>query len=410
MIRKNLLQLLFSGSCIWRWNDKLRPVELSEIDKQAHKMLVAFPLAHEQAIRLQAAEARKLYREVIEGALFDYLYRLVITDIKPPVFYKIKENPDHYQKLTAYVLKRLEPTLQPLGAFWERMKIWHENWQNNTDSARRILSAAHLFASQWEFKLIKPHNPFDEEIEYISRSFEDMLDEYADLPGLAQIRDPSDALGKFANLCGQLRFQVRWTQVPRVPATTVLGHTFMVAALAYLYSLNRNSSQIRANNNFFTGLFHDFPELLTRDIISPVKSSVPELSQIIKNYEESELQRRILSPLREAGFESLTERISFFLGLEIGSEFQESCLVDGHSQEIADYRHLDKIDSNRLDPKDGRLIKLCDLLAAFLEAHNSIATGISSSHLYDARARLKRQLIENSIEGMNLEALLADFD
>ena len=35
---------MFSGSYMRRWNDKLRPVELYEIDKQAHKMIVAWML------------------------------------------------------------------------------------------------------------------------------------------------------------------------------------------------------------------------------------------------------------------------------------------------------------------------------------------------------------------------------
>lgn len=373
-------------------------------------MLVAFLLAHEQARSISHAEAQKLYAQVIEGALFEYFYRLVITDIKPPVFYKIKENPEDYENLTKYVLRRLEPTLKPLGTFWQRMQDWHKNWRDSPDNVRRILLAAHLFASQWEFKLIKPHNPFDEEMESIAQSFEDMLDLYMDLPGLAQIRNPETAQGKFANLCGQLRFQIRWTQVPRVPNTTVLGHTFMVAALAYIYSLIRGGSQTRANNNFFTGLFHDFPELLTRDIISPVKSSVPEISKIIKNYEESELERRILGPLRQADCLPLAERISYFLGLEIGSEFQESCIRDGQVRRLSGYTELDALDCDEMDPKDGKLIKICDLLAAFLEAHNSIATGISSAHLQDAKYRLKSQLKKDAPEGMNLEALLADFD
>ena len=41
LIRKGLLQLIFSGAYLLRWNDKLRPTELLEIDKQAHKMLLA---------------------------------------------------------------------------------------------------------------------------------------------------------------------------------------------------------------------------------------------------------------------------------------------------------------------------------------------------------------------------------
>ncbi len=34
-IRKSLLQFVFSGAYMKRWNDKLRPVELMEVDKQA---------------------------------------------------------------------------------------------------------------------------------------------------------------------------------------------------------------------------------------------------------------------------------------------------------------------------------------------------------------------------------------
>ena len=37
---------------------------------------------------------------------------------------------------------------------------------------------------------------------------------------------------------------------------------------------------------FLCGLFHDLPEVLTRDIISPVKRSVPGLDELIKKIEE----------------------------------------------------------------------------------------------------------------------------
>ena len=90
-IRKSLLQLMFSGSYMRRWNDKLRPVELYEIDKQAHKMIVAWMLTLLNSGGYSASDQLKLQQEVIERGLFDYLYRLVTADIKPPVFYRICE-------------------------------------------------------------------------------------------------------------------------------------------------------------------------------------------------------------------------------------------------------------------------------------------------------------------------------
>ena len=84
-IRKNLLQLIFSGAYLLRWNDKLRPVELLEIDKQAHKMLLACVLWHENSADLPQRQRVALATEIIEGGLFDYFYRLIITDVKPPI-------------------------------------------------------------------------------------------------------------------------------------------------------------------------------------------------------------------------------------------------------------------------------------------------------------------------------------
>ncbi|MBO4313731.1 MAG: HD domain-containing protein, partial [Desulfovibrio sp.] len=219
------------------------------------------------------------------------------------------------------------------------------------------------------------------------------------------------ALARFANLCGQLRFQIRWTQAPRLPATSVLGHMFVVAAFAYFTSLAVDACMARRNNNFFCGLFHDLPELLTRDIISPVKQSVPNLAQLIKEYENAELERRIFSPLRADGFTDLVDRIAYYLGLEVGSEFQECCREGGKILKVDGFDMLQKsYNADALDPKDGHMLKVCDWLAAFLEANSSIRTGVSSPHLIEARARLKVQICGSPLECLHLSALLADFD
>ena len=410
VIRKSLLQLIFSGAYLLRWNDKLRPAELPEIDKQAHKMLVACILWNENAGALSESGRRDLAAEIIEGGLFDYFYRLVITDIKPPVFYRIKENAEHYRRLTEYVLARLEPLLSPLGPFWERCCAWHRAEEENTP-ARRILSTAHLFASRWEFSLIKPLNGFDDEMEDIAASFEDRLGAFRNLDGAEALLTPGSALARLANRCGQLRFQIRWTQAPRIPATSVLGHMFVVAALAYFFSLSVNACRARAVNNFFCGLFHDLPELLTRDIISPVKRSVSILPPILKEYEREELERRIFRPLRLEGFHALVERISYYLGLEVGSEFYESVREGGRVRKVEGFDALQEAcNADALDPKDGEMVKVCDWLAAFLEAHSSIRNGVSSPHLQEALARLKADLYESPLKCLRLGSLLADFD
>lgn len=408
-VRKNMLQFVFSGAYLLRWNDKLRPMELQEIDKQAHKLLVAYILFNENSRELSATQKIDLARQIIEGALFDYLYRLIITDIKPPVFYKIKENREHYRQLTDYVLSRLEPIFSPLGSFWERLRQWHLSDEAEDDLARRILNVSHLYASRWEFNIIRPANPFDEEMGFIQQSFEDGLANFRDLAGVQEILYPG-ALASFASLCGQLRFQIRWTQVPRIPATSVLGHMFLVATYGYFFSLTIGACQARANNNFFGGLLHDLAELLTRDIISPVKQSIPSLPDIIKQYEISELERRILKPLKREGFEDLSCNLRFHLGLDVGSEFQDCYVQNGKAIPVNGFQGMARFNMDDLQPKDGQLLKMCDWLAAFLEAHSSIRNGISSPHLVEAQARLKEKIWDSPLECLNLNALLADFD
>ncbi|GAB1400683.1 hypothetical protein MASR1M66_21380 [Aminivibrio sp.] len=79
--------------------------ELVEVDKQAHKMIAAWLLFELNSLRACSEEKSALGEDIVRGGIFDYLYRLVITDIKPPIFYQIKANPAHYEKLTVWVLE-----------------------------------------------------------------------------------------------------------------------------------------------------------------------------------------------------------------------------------------------------------------------------------------------------------------
>lgn len=421
-IRKSLLQLMFSGSYMRRWNDKLRPVELYEIDKQAHKMIVAWMLTLLNSGGYSAPDQRKLQQEVIERGLFDYLYRLVTTDIKPPVFYRICENEKDYKELTEWVLKELRPVLgAPDEGFWERLSAYHRN-RDRTSLPDRILTAAHLYASGWEYNIIKPFNTFDEENQSIAESFTERLNALTDLYGVNELiqghaffSDSPTALGRFAKLCGQLRFQIRWADTPRVPETSVLGHMFLVAGYAYFFSLSLGACPARRINNFFAGLFHDLPELLTRDIITPVKRSVNQLPSLLRAYELQELERRVFGPLSAGGHDPLAERLRYYLGLVgegVTSEFDET--IRDSSGQVRRLGSFDALhaDGNEdcLDPKDGALLKVCDNLAAFIEAHTSVRTGISSPNLHEAIARIRGDFRHRSLGPLSLGTIIADFD
>ncbi len=414
-IRKGLLQFTFNGAFMKRWNDKLRPVELLEIDKQAHKMITAWALYMANSRTLSAEERLVLGQSVVEGGLFEYFYRLVITDIKPPIFYQIKANPAHYRRLTQWVLDQLGPRLQSLGQpFWQRLNDYFAEPPSPPEGelGRRILEAAHLYASSWEFNLLKGINQQDDEFQDIEASFVDGLARYQDLAGVPElIQGLETPLGRFTHLCGQLRFQKRWSQTPRIPETSVIGHMFLVACYAYFCCIVQGACPALRLNTFFAGLFHDLPELLTRDIISPVKKSVLHLADLIKEYEDKELTRRVLEPLAHGGHADLAKRLEYFLGLELGSEFKNTVLEEGRLREVSHAELYDSCNCASCDPKDGETLKVCDSLAAFIEAYTAMRNGISSEQLQQALWRLREAYQQTTLgQDIHVGALLADFD
>ena len=93
MLTGQLLELIYEAASIQRWNDHIRPAQgFTELDKQAHKMVYAYVLGKfEEAGGTLQFDWTKL----IEGGLFEFLHRIKLTDIKPPVFHKIMEEKGH---------------------------------------------------------------------------------------------------------------------------------------------------------------------------------------------------------------------------------------------------------------------------------------------------------------------------
>ena len=69
-------------------------------------------------------------------------------------------------------------------------------------------------------------------LEETKNKIEDEIEDHYHLAGVQKL-----LLGKktshFMDLVGQLRFQQRWAQTPRLPETSVLGHMLIVFLLTY---------------------------------------------------------------------------------------------------------------------------------------------------------------------------------
>lgn len=376
MIRKPLLLKIYEAASMQRWNDQIRTVELTELDKQAHKMIVAYVLGKcEEDFGSNDID----WIRIIEAGIFEFLQRIVLTDIKPPLFHEIKEDKEKYKKLNDWVYSKIRPLIYHLGEdFCIRFNNYLINEEKEKDDLNRnIVGAAHFYVTKWEFDIIRRTNPNGYLIEEIYENISKKQEKYSDLKSVKELLN-SKNLKDFVGICGQLRFQLRWSHLYRVPKTSVLGHMLIVAMLSYLFSYLINADRRRCINNYFTGLFHDLPEVLTRDIINPVKKSVKGLEELIKGYERQEMDKKI--------YKLIPKRWHPEIKMFTENEFSNTKV------------------------RDGELVKGADDLSAFIEAYLSIRNGIQHENLLYAKSKLREKYRSRIISGINFEEIYADFD
>ena len=406
MIPRTLLERVFSAASMERWNDHPHPAVFTELGKQAHKMVAAWVLGKCE----EDSGKRVDWEALIRGGIFEFLYRVVVTDIRPPVFHKLMQDAETKARLDEWVASRLEADLAALSPGMERaFRNYHREPENST-LERRVLSAAHYMATKWEFSFILHWSAGMYGIERTRREVEANIAAIV-LPSARRMLDDPDGspLWGFISMVGQLTFQKRWAQTPRIPSTSVLGHLLFVAVTSWLLSheagpLGRFCPR-RLYNNFFGGLFHDLPEVLTRDIISPVKASVEGMDDMIRRYEQEAMEERILPLIPRSWHRELrwyTEE-----------EFTNKTWHEGMGRIDPIERHEGDIpgalNEDRYDPLDGHLIELCDKLAAYIEASSSISTGIRSPELESAKGQLYERFRSSRVCGLPLGYLFEYF-
>ena len=393
MINPKIIEYIFSSASIQRWNDYPRMVDLVELDKQAHKFIISYFIAK--------LEDDINFTHLIEAGIFEFLRRVVVTDIRPDVFRKALQQKS--KEINTWVVGKLKSSIENIenGNFLQKFEEFL-NDPNMYKKERFILKAASYLSTKWEFSIVYQTSQFLSDIEEVKKDVDAEIEDYYELIGVRKIA-LNKKLAKIVDLSGRLRFQKRWAQTPRIPETSVLGHMLTVALFSYFYSLEVKACDKRLQNNFFTALFHDLPEALTRDIISPVKYSVDELSEIIAEYEVAKIEDDILPNVPI----NIQEEFSYILGISKGikEEFANKVKIDGNITEVDD---INKYNLDKYEAIDGLALKQCDKLSAFVEASLSISHGIKSKELISGKKEILKGLKE--INGVDFKQIALDID
>jgi len=415
MVTYALAAKLFESFSILRWNDRLRPIELLEIDHNALKSMLTYFLG-----KTSEQQQKIDWRRIVDVNVMDLLSKISTSDIQSAVRDRLKNE----QAFKTFIIKdwekpslRLDKFISNRKSVLDLLKNYIEGKKN--DSAEyKILRFSHKYTTFREFKSIKKFSLTDDDITEIGHDIDkDVTDaihtSFREEANSLRNEKPSMWLPSIIGIIARLQYQVRWSQTPRIPSTSVLGHSMYCAVLAYFLSIEAKLDDDRIVNNFYAALFHDLPEALSRDIISPVKKADKAIEELIAIIEKDLCEEKVFKQIPD----KLMQHFRFITGQICPSGSYNLCseqLEDIHGFDL-DMQRDDFLKrgefSNRIqltngkyiiipwgdDNKspyketmdgfkresgiDGKLLKMCDNIAAFMEARMSLQHGIRSPHL-----------------------------
>ncbi|MDR3206483.1 MAG: hypothetical protein LBT41_05280 [Candidatus Methanoplasma sp.] len=136
-LNANILYGIFDSANMHRWNDHLRTVDLTELDKQAHKAAIVWILGKYEETE---GGASLNWAEMIEHSLFSFIQRIAMTDLKPQVFHRIAA--ERMDEVNRYVLGYFDENIPDADpGFRKRLESYFVSEKSSKEDA--VIRAAH---------------------------------------------------------------------------------------------------------------------------------------------------------------------------------------------------------------------------------------------------------------------------
>lgn len=87
----------------------------------------------------------------------------------------------------------------------------------------------------------------------------------------------------------RLSSAMRWNQYNRTTPISVMSHKVVVAYISYIIGMigNENGEENDIKEMLYRAIYHDVPEVITGDIITPTKKAVPGFVELLEKVEET---------------------------------------------------------------------------------------------------------------------------
>lgn len=323
----NLLSHVFRGLSIYRWNTFPRLREISSLDHLAFVSHVAITLAS----IIEEKEWKKydiglLLRKIIWSGFFTFQYSDISSELKyrlkkhSPGLYTLLEDNVYNSLLEMDIPDRLKNDIKIVQKYSQEDEIiaFSKAWAGYYEVYHNSLVYKDAYAPLLENIRLRVIEEWGE------RFFA-----YLDL-------DPTNQtdIEKYLVTIHRLASSYRWNLVQRFQPVSVLAHTYIITFFAYIIWILENKDDNEITDMLLIALFHDIPEVITWDVITPTKQAVPWLEKAIGEIEISMVHDYLLVYLSEYKFSKI---------------FSERMLHPWESQ-------------------NGKLVKIADIFSALFEA------------------------------------------
>jgi putative hydrolase of HD superfamily len=362
MVWNTLRLMLTRGLSIIRWNNFPRVVDIKHMDNVGMTLHTALFLAHQSKPFLntlsKSPHPNPLLKEREQAAVsssplgeelrwgksseVDTLYlmkKIIFTSFADLILSDINSGTRNYIKdLDEAIFSELYGKAYEYFLNGKGEELLQNDFRDSLNRSDReiedqIFLAAKKYVGHFESQMnarvfpeiyAVPLQKIQQELQDLSKS----------LPSLQELLQDKNLESYLAHVY-RLSFSMRWNQYNRRTPISVMSHKVIVAYLSYIIGMigNQNGEANDIEEMMLRAIYHDVPEVITGDIITPTKRAVP-------------------------GFIELLEKV-------------EKTMLDDYLFDYISPEYKDFIAPYMLEPFDdelGKKVKYADILSAFLEA------------------------------------------
>ena len=361
MIGTTLQLMLSKWLSMQRWNNYPRVEDVCHLDNIGFVMHVSLFLAH-----LEEQNGNSVDKEfLLKRIMFQSLNKLILSDISSgtrdyimkfdsEIFSKLEEKATGVildKEAPQYIKNDMESVLKDTLHSLELKII---AWAKQYAAYRECLVNQRVFVDMYEVPL-----------RCINKELEQKREDLKSLDILLS----NDNYIKFLSHIRRLSHSIRWNQERRNFPISVMSHLVIITYIVYIIWMIENES----GKNYYIEelmlrtIYHDIPEAITGDIITPTKKAVP-------------------------GFDTLLEKVEE----QMMDDYIFSYVWEEYKQEVFSYM---------LHPFEwdlGKVAKYADIVCALLEAKVEVNHG--SENFKDIYRKIKKKV--NAFDTVSIDYIL----